>query len=269
MKSKNWNSFFLLNTLFIFPFLFACSNPAEPNANSPSDEIQYYTYQVIREYPHQQDAFTQGLVFTEQYFLESTGLYGQSSLRKVELESGTVLKKFNLFNQYFAEGITLWENRVYQLTWQSQIGFIYDQETFAVLDTFYYNSEGWGLTHNSTYLIMSDGSAFIRFLTPDSFKEVKKIEVTADGNPVNRLNELEYIKDNIYANIWLTNNIAIINPENGKVNAWIDLSGLLPASSCPQSTDVLNGIAYDPQTDRLFVTGKWWCRLFEIKLVPR
>ena len=114
---------------------------------------------------------------------------------------------------------------------------------------------------------MSDGSSFIRFLTPDSFKEVKKIEVTADGNPVNRLNELEYIQGNIYANIWLTNNIAVINPENGKVTAWIDLSNLLPTNSCPQPTDVLNGIAYDPQTNRLFVTGKWWCRLFEIELV--
>jgi glutamine cyclotransferase len=267
MLSKKRITFFLFNAVFFIPILLACSNPAEPTPTPPTDEIQYYTYRVIREYPHQQDAFTQGLVFTEEYLLESTGLYGQSSLRKVELESGTVLEKYNLVNQYFAEGLTLLGNRIYQLTWQSPIGFIYDQETFAVLDTFYYNSEGWGLTHNGIHLIMSDGSSFIRFFTPDSFKEVKKVEVTADGNPVNRLNELEYIQGKIYANIWLTNNIAVINPENGKVTAWIDLSNLLPTNSCPQPTDVLNGIAYDPQTNRLFVTGKWWCRLFEIELV--
>jgi len=269
MCNKNQIILFLSNAILFISILFACSNPAESNPDPPSEEILYYTYRVIKEYPHQQDAFTQGLVYTENFLLESTGLYGQSSLRKVELGSGSVLEQYNLATQYFAEGITLWDTHIYQLTWQSQIGFIYDLETFAVQDTFYYQTEGWGLTHDGTHLIMSDGSAFIRFLTPDSFKEVRKIEITADGEPVNRLNELEYVQDKIFANIWLTQFIAIINPENGKVTGWIDLSDILPANSCVQPTDVLNGIAYDPRSGRLFITGKWWCRLFEIELIPQ
>ena len=256
---------------FIFPvYLFSyCSNAVDPVIPAPPAEIIHYSYSIINTYPHQQDAFTQGLFYSDGYLLESTGLYGQSSLRKVDLESGAVLHKIDLESYYFAEGITLWNDRIYQLTWRSRIGFIYDSMTFTVLDSFFYSTEGWGLTHDDTHLIMSDGSSFLSFRSPETFEELMRIEVIADGVPVNRLNELEFIEGKIYANIWLTNTIAIIDPATGWVTGWIDLTDLLPNSACPQNTDVLNGIAYDHIEGKLFVTGKWWCFLYEISLIPQ
>lgn len=180
-----------------------------------------------------------------------------------------MLHRIDLESYYFAEGITLWNDRIYQLTWRSQIGFIYDSMTFTVLDSFFYSTEGWGLTHDDTHLIMSDGSSFLSFRSPETFEELKRIEVIADDVPVNRLNELEFIEGKIYSNIWLTNTIAIIDPATGWVTGWIDLTDLLPNNACPQNTDVLNGIAYDHIEGRLFVTGKLWCFLYEILLIPQ
>jgi glutamine cyclotransferase len=199
---------------------------------------------------------------------EGTGLNGQSSIRKVNLETGEVLKIQPLPQQYFGEGITDWKGQILQLTWQAELGFVYDMNTFEQQRTFTYKGEGWGLTHDATRIIMSDGSADLRFIDPDTLKESGRITVRDQNGPVTQLNELEFVKGEIYANVWQTERIARISPKDGRVVGWIDLHGLLtPAERT--GTDVLNGIAYDAARDRLFVTGKWWPRLFEIKLVQR
>ncbi len=224
-----------------------------------------YSYEVVNVYPHDAAAFTQGLVFYQGELFESTGLNGSSSLRKVELETGRVLKKLDVPSQYFAEGLVLFNGRLLQLTWQNQIGFVYDQETFQQLGSFNYSGEGWGLTHNGKSLMLSDGTSQIRFLDPNTFQVQRTINVLDRGQPVVRLNELEYVNGELFANIWLTNRIARINPNDGTVTSWIDLTGLLPAPDSARA-DVLNGIAYDAAGDRLFVTGKYWPKLFEIRL---
>lgn len=228
-----------------------------------------YGYQIVNEFPHSQDAFTQGLVYLDGFLYESTGLYGQSSLRKVNLSNGQILQSISLDNQYFAEGITIFQNKIFQLTWQSNTGFVYDKETFELLEQFSYSGEGWGITHDGSNLIMSDGTAFLRYLDPTALNEIKRIEVSDSGTTVRRLNELEFVEGEIYANVWLTNMIARISPSTGKVVGWIDLTGLLDSGDCSQPIDVLNGIAYDPAEKRLFVTGKFWCKLFEIQLVKK
>lgn len=227
-----------------------------------------YGYQVVRSYPHDHAAFTQGLIFRDGVFYEGTGLNGKSGIRKVQVETGEVLKIQPLSSQYFGEGITEWKGQILQLTWRSEIGFVYDLGTFEQKRTFAYTGEGWGLTQDGTRIIMSDGSADLRFLDPATLKETGRITVRDQNGPVKELNELEYVKGEIYANVWQTERIARISPKDGRVLGWIDLHGLLPASE-RGGTDVLNGIAYDAKGDRLFVTGKQWPRLFEIKLVPR
>jgi glutamine cyclotransferase len=228
-----------------------------------------YGYQIVHAYPHDRAAFTQGLVFADDGFLyESTGLYGQSSLRKVELETGEAVRLRRLPADCFAEGLTLWQDQLIQLTWQEHVGFVYEKESFRLLRTFTYPSEGWGITHDGKRLIMSDGTAVLRFLDPVTFQEIDRIEVKDQNSPVSRLNELEYIHGEIYANIWQTDLIAVISPETGEVLRWIDLRGLLSQEDRLQPVDVLNGIAYDAKGDRLFVTGKLWPKLFEIQLVP-
>ena len=224
-------------------------------------------YDVVRSYPHDPDAFTQGLIYRDGFLFESTGLNGRSSLRKVRLETGEVVQRTRVDTRYFAEGLTDWGTRLVQLTYTTNVAFVYDLPTFAVVDTFTYPGEGWGLTHDDRRLIMSDGTASLRFLDPATHRETGRVAVTADGRPVERLNELELVKGQVYANIWLTNRIAIIDPASGAVTAWLDLTGLLPAGSAGH--DVLNGIAWDGAADRLFVTGKLWPRLFEIKLRQR
>ncbi len=232
-----------------------------------SDPVPSYNCRIIRIYPHDRFAFTQGLVFEDGFLYEGTGLCGHSSLRKVGLETGKILERRDLAPEFFGEGITLYQNRIIQLTWQSGVGFVYDKGTFELIKVFTYPMEGWGITHDGRRLIMSDGTAILHLLDPETFVETGQIEVRDDHGPVPLLNELEYIKGEIYANVWQTNRIARISPRTGKVIGWIDLDGLLRPEDCEELVDVLNGIAYDTRHDRLFVTGKYWPRLFEIALI--
>ena len=232
--------------------------------------IPVYGFKVVHSYPHDTRAYTEGLFYKDGYLYESTGQIGDSSVRKVQLETGKVLQQHAVPPPYFGEGIVDWKNRLVQLTWQSQLGFVYNLDNFRLQHTFVYPGEGWALTRDQHHLYMSDGSSVLRVLDPDSLKTVGSILVTADGMPVTNLNELEWVKGQIYANIWLTNRIARIDPATGHVVGWIDLSGLLDTSRLPNpGNDVLNGIAYDATHDRLFVTGKCWPKLFEITLVRR
>jgi len=226
----------------------------------------YYTYEIVNVYPHDKNAFTQGLVFENGVLYESTGLFGHSTLRRVELETGKILQLYPLPNQFFGEGITIFDEKLIQLTWQSNKGFVYDRHSFDLLQEFYYSTEGWGITHNGSQLIMSDGTATLYFLDPETFEKTGHVEVH-DSDPVTKLNELEYIQGNIYANIWKEEKIAIIDPQTGQVQAWIDLSGIQDLEDL-DTNNILNGIAYDAEEERLFVTGKRWSQLFEIKLIP-
>jgi glutamine cyclotransferase len=226
-----------------------------------------YTYRVLNIYPHDRGAFTQGLVYEQGDLYEGTGLRGRSSLRRVELETGDVLQFYALPGQYFGEGITIFGAEIIQLTWQSRVGFVYDKDSFALIRTFNYPTEGWGITHNGQELIMSDGTPTLYFLDPKTFEEVGRVEVYDVHGPVTRLNELEYIQGQVYAHIWQTDLVARIDPGTGQVTAWVDLAGLLAPEDYEQPVDVLNGIAYDAAQDRLFVTGKLWPKLFEIDLV--
>jgi glutamine cyclotransferase len=230
--------------------------------------VPTYGYQVVRSYPHDRAAFTQGIIFRNGVFYEGTGLNGRSTLRKVKPETGEVLEVKPLGPEYFGEGITDWKGSLLQLTWKNEIGFVYDMKTFERTKTFSYKGEGWGLTHDGARLIMSDGTAELRFLDPATFNETGRITVHDAHGPVDRLNELEYVKGEVFANIWTTDRIARISPKDGRVTGWIDLSGLLTATERAGDA-VLNGIAYDAADDRLFVTGKLWPRVFEIKLVKR
>lgn len=234
----------------------------------PAGMLPHMTYEVVNTYPHDPTAFTQGLIYHAGYLYESTGLYGESSLRKVELETGEVLQRVELPANTFGEGLALWEDRLFQLTWQEGIGFIYALTDFAFLGQFTYPTEGWGLTHDGHQLIMSDGSHRLYFLNPETLQIVGDVEVYNQGQPVERLNELEYINGEVFANVWLTDKIVRIDPASGEAVGWIDLQGILPEDLITPSTDVLNGIAYDPEENRLFVTGKNWPLLFEIRLVP-
>jgi len=230
--------------------------------------LRLYGYQIVRAYPHDPKAFTQGLQYLGGALYEGTGQIGESTIRRVELETGKVLQKRDVPAPHFGEGITVWKNELIELTWQSNVAFVYDKKSFEPRRTFKYAGEGWGLTQDATSLYMSDGSDQLRVLDPATFAEQRRISVTLAGAPLKNLNELEWVKGEIFANIWQTDYIARIAPASGKVVGYIDLRGLLPASE-RASTDVLNGIAYDAAKDRLFITGKWWPRLFEIKLVKK
>jgi len=240
----------------------ACPEPPPPAAAEPVD----YSYRVVNVYPHDTGAFTQGLAYSGGFLFEGTGLRGRSSLRRVTLETGQVVQARALDRQFFGEGIAVVDGRIVQLTWTSGVGFVYDRSTFSLLETFAYDTEGWGLTHDGTHYIMSDGTPVLRWLDPETFDVTRTVTVADGGRPVSRLNELEYIDGTIYANVWQTDRVVIIAPDTGRVVGRIDLSGLLTAAE-RRLADVLNGIAYDPDGDRLFVTGKLWPKLFEIDLV--
>jgi glutamine cyclotransferase len=230
--------------------------------------LPVYGYAVVRTYPHDPAAFTQGLLYLDGFLYEGTGLRGRSSVRKVRIDTGQVVQRRELAPPHFGEGIAVWGSALYQLTWQSGLAFVYDRRTLALRRTFTYPGEGWGLTRDGAALIMSDGSDQLRVLEPATFAERRRVSVTAAGVPVRRLNELEYVRGEIFANVWQTDYVARIDPASGRVNGWIDLRGLLSPGEAA-AADVLNGIAYDDAGHRLFVTGKLWPKLFEIRLLRK
>jgi glutamine cyclotransferase len=228
-----------------------------------------YGYRIVHSYPHDIEAFTEGLFYRDGKLYESTGLNGRSQIREERLEDGHVLRSISVDRRYFGEGIVDWGSEIRSLTWQGGIGFRWQRSDFAKLGEFHYPGEGWALTRNATDIVMSDGTAQLRFLDPETMAERKRITVTDEGRPVERLNELEWVKGEIYANVWMTSRIARIDPKSGRVTGWIDLGQLVAEQAPPGEDSVLNGIAYDSAKDRLFVTGKNWPRLLEIKLVPQ
>ena len=253
MKTKKIVLLFFIIFLLISPFSLLAI------------DIEKYNYEVVNSYPHNKDAFTQGLEYYNGYLYEGTGLNGRSSLRKVDLKTGEIEQIHHLEDKYFGEGITIFNDKIYQLTWKSRTGFIYNLD-FELIEKFFYKTEGWGLTHNNKELIMSDGSNRLYFLNPKTLEKTKEITVTKKGKKVNNLNELEYIKGKIYANVWQKDYIVIIEPTTGKVKGIIDLKGIINPRNYDYELNVLNGIAYDSDNDRLFVTGKLWPKIFEIKI---
>ncbi len=236
--------------------------------SNSTNTVKHWSYKIVNTFAHDPNAFTQGLVFEDGVLYEGTGLPGRSELRKVELDTGTVLQKLKLADKYFGEGITIFGDRIIQLTYQSRVGFVYNKETFELLSEFKYPTEGWGITHDGKSLIMSDGTPMLYFLDPETLTQIGKKMVFDQDTAVWGLNELEYVKGEIYANVWPGERIVIIDPQSGEVTGWIDMKGLLDPDEQDGPIDVLNGIAYDPAKQRLFVTGKFWPKLFEVKLVP-
>jgi glutaminyl-peptide cyclotransferase len=230
-------------------------------------QVWRYSYTVVKTFPHDPNAFTQGLVFLDGKLLESTGLRGHSTLREVDLPSGRVLRQTPVPDRYFAEGLAVLGGKAYQLTWQAQKAFVYDEATFHLENEFAYTGEGWGLATDGHQLILSDGTAQIRFLDPASFQVKRTVQVAIQGRPVDQLNELEYIQGEIFANVWQTDFVVRIDPANGAVIGVINFAGLLPEADRQTTTDVLNGIAYDQAHDSLFVTGKFWPKLFQVRLL--
>lgn len=250
----------------------ANKNVANVTPKQAKTPVPVYTYEIVKTYPHDPNAFTQGLVFRDGFLYESDGLEGESKLRKVEIETGKTLQKYDVPREYFAEGLAIFNNKLYQLTWREKTAFVYDMD-FKLLKELKYNGEGWGLTNDDTHLIMSDGTHVLRFVDPETFDTVKTIVVKDDnGRPIYKLNELEYVRGEIWANIWHSedigkpNYIARIDPNSGTLLGWIDLGGISPNDVKADSENVLNGIAFDPATDRIFVTGKKWKNLYEITL---
>lgn len=265
--SNRWRAVLLLGVCLLFCQCNGSKTVDPPKPPQPENAaVPKYGYQVLNMWEHDPYAFTQGLVFFDGQLLESTGEEGRSSLRRVDLETGRILKKIDVRVPYFAEGIAVLNGKIYQLTWQHELGFIYDAKTLERVGDFKYQGEGWGLTTDGQSLILSDGSNQIRFLDPASFNVTRTITVVDNKTPVDQLNELEWVQGEIYANVWHDQKIAVINPQTGRVTAWIDLTGLMPQSELPDPEAVLNGIAYDAPSGRLFVTGKLWPRMFEIKV---
>ena len=262
MKKRYLLGLLIAATVLVFSALLLVLLADKPVNSEPIS----YSYNIVNVYPHDENAFTQGLISDNGVLYESTGLHGNSTLRRVELETGKVLQLYALPSQYFGEGITIFEDKIIQLTWLENKSFVYDKQSFDLLQEFNYSTEGWGITCDENRLIMSDGSSTLFFLNPETFQKIGEIEVHDDG-PVTGLNELEYIHGKVYANIWQEEKIAIINPSTGQVEGWINLSGIQNLEN-QDALNVLNGIAYDATGDRLFVTGKRWSQLFEIKLIP-
>jgi glutamine cyclotransferase len=229
--------------------------------------VPVYTVRIVKAYPHDKNAFTQGLVFDNGHLYEGTGLHGASSLRKVDLETGKVLKIRKLASRFFGEGIAVFGSRIFQLTYRSHVGFVYDKNSFKLMKTFHYPYEGWGITHDGKWLIISDGTSKLHFLNPETFKEIKTVDVHDHRGAIRGLNELEFVRGEVLANIWQEDRIARIDPITGRIAGWIELRGLLGPHDVVEAVDVLNGTAYDSVNHRLFVTGKLWPKLFEIDLI--
>jgi glutaminyl-peptide cyclotransferase len=232
-------------------------------------QAREYTYEIVQAFPHDPQAFTQGLAYDGAFLYEGTGLHGRSSLRKLRLETGEVLQRVDLAAEFFGEGITIVHNQILQLTWQSETGFVYDLRTFRRLRQFSYSGEGWGLASNGPDIFMSDGSSEIRVWDSTTLREKRRIQVRDGDQPIDQLNELEFVEGEIFANVWQTNRIARISPRTGEVVGWIDLTGLLSPIYQLERGAVLNGIAYDSARKRLFVTGKLWPKLFQIRVLPK
>jgi glutaminyl-peptide cyclotransferase len=259
----------MLKTAVVVPLTLASSLLDPLSTASTVQTAATQGYRVVNVYPHDAEAFTQGLIFRDGFLFESTGQYGRSTLRKVELKTGRVVQQHRLDPMYFGEGLAEWNGQLVQLTWRSQIAFVYDLVSFKPRRTFGYSGEGWGLTRNEREFILSDGTDTLRFINPNTFREARRLTVRDGRTPVADLNELEYVRGEIYANIWHTDRIARISPQSGQVVGWIDLSGLMSVAYKLEPEAVLNGIAYDEVNNRLFVTGKLWPRLFEIEVIPR
>ncbi|MBX3709106.1 MAG: glutaminyl-peptide cyclotransferase [Gammaproteobacteria bacterium] len=282
MKNRTLKILILCCTLFasLMVFMVCKGNPlAIPDKSSitaqsslekilVSAHVPEYHYQIINTYPHNKNNFTEGLLLENGYLYESSGLYRKSRLQKIEVNSGKILQTHSLPPQYFAEGITIFGDQLYQLTYREQTGFIYDKNTFALQKTFHYTGQGWGLTTDNKQLIMSNGSATLSFIDPQTLKISHSLLVAAKDQPIQSLNELEYINGKIYANVWPTSIIIIISPENGRVEGWFNISALKPTSGCTSADCVANGIAYNEMDDTLLVTGKLWSHLYAIKIYP-
>lgn len=239
------------------------SGASNPSAEAPAPQL---SYEVVNSYPHDTEAYLQGLVWYDDGFYESTGLYGRSTLRRVEFPSGKVVKSIDLASNLFGEGLAMIGDRLIQLTWQEHRGFVYDRESFKLLSEFTYKTEGWGLAYDGTNLILSDGSSTLTWLDPQTYQPGRKLQVTMNGRPITQINELEFIDGEIWANVYQTDLILQIDPASGKVKSFLDLKGILAPSDRKGTQDVLNGIAYDAERKRIFVGGKLWPRLFEIRI---
>jgi len=257
----------LLLFIWIIMIAMAVSNSATAS-ETPEPPVAYYRYKVIKSYPHDTRDFTQGLVYRDGFLYEGTGLYGESILTRRELKSGRIIKKSRLPRKYFGEGIALFDDKIIQLTWKSRKGFCYDRETFRLLGEFSYKTEGWGLTHDGTRLILSDGTDTLRFLDPNTYAETGRVKVRHNGRPLRQINELEFIDGKIYANVLPTDYIVIISPQTGHTTGVIDLRGLYRPPPQASNDAILNGIAYIPESKHLLVTGKRWPKIYEIQLVP-
>jgi glutamine cyclotransferase len=257
------------SALLLFFLLILPVGAAGPEgAGRNPDRAGFYSYRVVRSYPHDRGAFTQGLAYDDGYFYEGTGLYGHSTLRKVVPTTGAVVRNIPIAPSLFGEGVAVSGERIIQLTWLSRTGFVYKKDSFELTDKFSYDYEGWGATSNRKELIISDGTSLLHFWDLENLHETRTVRVHDGSNPVEGLNELEYVRGDIYANVWPTNYIAVINPETGSVKGWLDMSGLLPTIDS-RGADILNGIAYDEKGNRLFVTGKLWPKIFEIELIGK
>lgn len=254
--------------VFVVVAAVACGAPASmaPADARQSGRAPLWRYDVVRAYPHDRDAYTQGLIYRDGFLYESTGRNGKSSLRRVALETGTVVQRLAVDRRYFAEGLASWGSNLLQLTWETGVGFVYDRASFRLLRTFTYAGEGWGLADDGRQLVMSDGTPTLRFMDPVTLAVTRRVTVRDGGTPIDDLNELEVVHGLIYANVWLTTRIAVVAPDDGHVVAWLDLARLVPRAAAGDADAVLNGIAYDAGGDRLFVTGKLWPQLFEIKV---
>ena len=251
-----------LSRLLLF-LLACCASPL----SQAQEQVVRYGYNILNTYPHNIDSFTQGLVYHEGFLFEGTGKNGQSNLSKINLADGEVLMNKSMSQRYFGEGIEIVDDKIYQLTWQSHLVFVHDKTTFESKGSHYNATQGWGLAYDGSHLILSDGTANLQFMDPETFAPVRKVEVQLDGNAINQLNELEYINGEVWANVWQTDFILRIDPESGEVDSIVDLTGLSTQTQLGSSEAVLNGIAWDAATERLFVTGKHWANLFEIELV--